>query len=80
MVGTDSTLGGGVIAALSLFVVNYIFKLIIYRFPRDGRLIQSHAILLIYKGHLNSNNLSRTNICSEKLMVVVREYGATTIV
>ncbi len=80
MVGTDSTLGGGVIAALSLFVVNYIFKLIIYRFPRAGKLIQGHAILLIYKGHLNTINLIKAKISSEELMEAIREHGATTIV
>lgn len=79
MVGTDSSLGGGIIAALSLFTINYVFKLIMYRFPKVERLIEGHAILLIYEGHLNNNNLKKAKISKEELMEAIREHGAMTI-
>lgn len=79
MVGTDSSLTGGIVAALSLFIVNYIFKLIIYRFPKTGKMIQGHATLLIYKGHVNDYNLKKAKISSEELMEAIREHGAVTI-
>jgi uncharacterized membrane protein YcaP (DUF421 family) len=79
MVGTDSSLGGGIIAALSLFTINYVFKLIMYRFPKVERLIEGHAILLIYEGHLNNNNLKKAKISREELMEAIREHGAMRI-
>src|SRR5665647_2078833 len=48
MVGTDSSLQGGLVAASALFIFNYCFKLILYRFPRLGRMIQGEPMLLIY--------------------------------
>lgn len=79
MVGTDTSLVGGIIAALSLFIINYIFKLIMYRFPKIERLIEGHAILLIYHGKLNYNNLKKAKISREELMETIREHGAGSI-
>lgn len=79
MVGTDSSLGGGIVAALSLFVVNHVFKLIMYRFPKAERFIEGHAILLIYKGHINHSNLKKAKISMEEVMEAIREHGAMTI-
>jgi len=46
MVGADSSLAGGLVAATSLFVVNYIIKLIVYRFPKIERLIEGRASII----------------------------------
>ena len=40
MVGPDSTLSGGLVAASTLFVLNYIFKSLQYRYPRFSKVIQ----------------------------------------
>jgi hypothetical protein len=50
MVGADSTLAGGLVAAASLFVVNYLFKLLLYKFPGFDRLIEGEAVLLVSEG------------------------------
>ena len=78
MVGTDSSLGGGIVAALSLFVVNYIFKFIMYRSTKIERLIEGHAILLIYNGKINHDNLKKAKVSSEELMEAIREHGFAT--
>jgi uncharacterized membrane protein YcaP (DUF421 family) len=52
MVGADSSLMGGLIAAGSLFIVNHLFKLLMYKFPRFNQLVEGEAILLVYKGEL----------------------------
>ncbi len=53
MVGSDSTLAGGLVAAASLFVVNLIFKECIYHIPWFGRFVQGESLMLIYKGKIN---------------------------
>src|SRR6266542_6526646 len=62
MVGTDSTLAGGIVAAISLFIVNFVIKNLFYVFPKLGGLVQGHALLLIYKGELVQANLNKARI------------------
>lgn len=79
MVGADSSLVGGLVAAGSLFVVNYIFKLIIYRYQGFAELIEGEALLLIYKGNLNEGNLSKAKITKNELLEAIREHGVSAI-
>jgi uncharacterized membrane protein YcaP (DUF421 family) len=75
MVGSDASLMGGLVAAASLFIVNYLFKLLIYRFPKFGIVIQGHPLMLIYKGHMNTANMVKARITLEELEEAVREHG-----
>jgi uncharacterized membrane protein YcaP (DUF421 family) len=79
MVGTDSTLTGGLVAAAALFAVNYLFKFIIYRFPQFSRMLQGSPLLLIYKGQVNMHNLERARITVQELQEAVREHGVSEI-
>ena len=79
MVGPDSTLLGGLTAATALFVTNYLFKLILYRFPKFSRIIEGETLLLIYKGRLNRGNLEKAKLSVAELMEAVREHGVSKI-
>jgi len=79
MVGSDSSLLGGIIAAASLFVVNYIFKKALYKFPYFSQSIQGHPQLLIYKGRLLEQNLAKIQLSREELEEAIREHGAENI-
>lgn len=79
MVGTDSSLGGGLVAATSLFIVNYIFKRIMYRFPKINRLIQGEPLLLIYNGKINLKNVNKAKISMDEIMEVIREHGVAKV-
>jgi len=79
MVGSDSSLLGGIIAAASLFVVNYIFKKALYKFPYFSQTIQGHPQLLIYKGRLLEQNLAKIQLSREELEEAIREHGAENI-
>jgi uncharacterized membrane protein YcaP (DUF421 family) len=75
MVGPDSTLSGGLVAASTLFIMNYLFKLLQYKFPKFGKVIEGDAIMLVYKGKLLDLNLKKAEITYEELMEAVREHG-----
>jgi uncharacterized membrane protein YcaP (DUF421 family) len=75
MVGPDSTLSGGLVAASTLFIMNYLFKLLQYKFPKFGKVIEGDAIMLVYKGKLLDLNLKKAKITYEELMEAVREHG-----
>jgi uncharacterized membrane protein YcaP (DUF421 family) len=79
MVGSDSTLMGGLIAAATLFVTNFIFKLIIYRFPKLGRMIEGEPLLLIYEGKLNHKNMQKAKITLDEIKETIREHGVLLI-
>jgi uncharacterized membrane protein YcaP (DUF421 family) len=79
MVGPDSTLLGGLVAAASLFVVNYILKQVQFRFPKFGKAIQGEAVMLVFKGKILSSHLKRAGITEDELMEVIREHGIASV-
>jgi len=79
MVGPDTSLSGGLVAAGSLFIVNYVFKWAIYKFPRFGGAIQGHPVLLVYKGKLLEQNLTKVKLSLEELEEAIREHGVHKI-
>jgi uncharacterized membrane protein YcaP (DUF421 family) len=79
MVGSDTTLIGGLIAAGSLFIVNYAFKQFIYHFPKFSKFIQGESVLLIYDGVPNEKNIANSMITMDELMEAIREHGVSRI-
>jgi uncharacterized membrane protein YcaP (DUF421 family) len=75
MVGSDTSLAGGLLAAATLFLMNYLFKQLIYRFPKLGRVLQGEPVLLIYKGKLNKANIAKSRLTLDELQEAVREHG-----
>lgn len=75
MVGPDTSLSGGIVAAVSLFVINFILKKILYKSARANELLQGKAVLLIYKGKLQYHNLETAQISIAEIEAAVREHG-----
>ncbi len=75
MVGPSTSLDGGLIAAVSLFVINFLFKLLMNRSKRVRELVEGHAIMLIYDGNIIETNLKKTGITVDELNASVREHG-----
>jgi uncharacterized membrane protein YcaP (DUF421 family) len=79
MVGQDTSLSGGMIAAGSLFVANYTLKRLLYKNKKISNLLQGEAMPLIYKGNVNEANCKKAEITLEELEAAVREHGAKDI-
>jgi uncharacterized membrane protein YcaP (DUF421 family) len=79
MVGSNSTLMGGLVSASSLFAINYVFKMIIYYFPGLGKIIQGDATLLVYQGNINHINMNKAKITEDELMEAIREHGVSDV-
>lgn len=56
MIGPDTSLDGGLVAAGALFLANYILKRLLYKNKKISELIQGESLLLIYKGVPNMAN------------------------
>ncbi len=79
MVGPDNTLLGGMAAATGLFVINYIFKLLLKKFPSLSRIVQGDELMLIYKGKILQSHLDKSMITKEELQAAIREHGVESI-
>lgn len=77
MVGSDSTLLGGLVAAAALFITNYIFKEILYHFPKFNKIVQGESMLLVYNGVPNQKNIREAMITMDELMEAIREHGVS---
>ena len=79
MVGPNTSLDGGLVAAGALFLANYTLKQVLYRSKKMSDWIQGEAILLIYEGVANMENCRKAEITIEELEAAVREHGAKDI-
>lgn len=79
MVGPSTSLSGGLVAATTLFIANFILKELIYRFSKVSRLIQGQEIMLIYEGVINKKNLQRAKISTAEIEEAIREHGVDNI-
>jgi uncharacterized membrane protein YcaP (DUF421 family) len=79
MVGQDTTLQGGMAAAIGLFLVNYLLKQLTFRFSSINKAIQGESIMLIYEGKLLHEHCKKAFITPEEVEAAVREHGVKSI-
>ena len=79
MVGPDTSLLGGLCAAGTLFLINFLFKGITYKFPKISGIVQGHAVMLIYDGKIIPENMAKTKIGKEELDEMLREHGVSKV-
>ncbi|WP_038333807.1 MULTISPECIES: DUF421 domain-containing protein [Empedobacter] len=79
MVGSDSSLQGGLIAAFVLFLLNFIVKRIMLKNKFLGNLIEQKSEILIRNGKADFTMLSKLGINSEELNEAMREHGVEHI-
>ena len=75
MVGANTSLYGGIIAAFSLFLINSIFKKVMLKSKFIKELVQDKPEVLIHNGKIEFKTLARLGITSEKLEEAMREHG-----
>lgn len=76
MVGPDTSLEGGLIAAAALFAANFTLKKILYSNKKLSNLLQGESVILVYKGKVNEKNCREAEITIDELGAAVREHGA----
>lgn len=75
MVGSDTSLLGGLAAAAVLFVINYALKKLTYKSKFLHNLLLEKPEVLIHNGHIDFKSLSKLNITSDELEEAMREHG-----
>lgn len=75
MVGADSSLPGGLLAASVLFVLNYGLKQFMYRSPRLKDIIEDKPVILVHDGEIDEQHLFREKITHDELEQAIHEHG-----
>lgn len=75
MVGPDTSLVGGLVAAAVLFLIDSAIKFITYRNRKAKRLLEGVPVLLVYKGKRMDKNLVSEKISNDELDAAIRVHG-----
>jgi uncharacterized membrane protein YcaP (DUF421 family) len=79
MVGPDTSLTGGILAAVVLLVINIIIARLRLISPRMRRLVEGTPTLLILHGEVINEHMRREGVDAESLMAALREHGVEKI-
>lgn len=79
MVGSNSSLEGGLLAALVLFLANFLLKKLMFKNPKIKSILESDPVILISRGKVLHDNLQKVEISLDELEEAVREHGVERI-
>ncbi|MBF8456856.1 DUF421 domain-containing protein [Kaistella sp. G5-32] len=79
MVGSNTSLQGGLVAALVLFASNFVVKKIIFKNSKIKSLIESDPVILIRDGIVDNVAMKKEDIDFDELEEAVREHGVEKI-
>ena len=79
MVGSNTSLQGGLVAAAVLFLLNFIIKKSMYRYKILGELLQDKPEIIIHNGAPDYKVLAREDITHDELMEAIREHGVENV-
>lgn len=75
MVGQDTSLAGGLVAAATLLVVNMVVARLRLRSPRLRQLVEGPPVVLVQHGEFVETNLKREGLTEDDVLAAVREHG-----
>ncbi len=79
MVGSDTSLQGGLVAAFVLFVVNFSLKKLFFKNPEIKSFLESDPVILIKDGIVDNIKMKEQEIGFDELEETVREHGVEKI-
>jgi uncharacterized membrane protein YcaP (DUF421 family) len=79
MTGSDTSLLGGIVAALTLLILNYVFAEFSGVNRRFRRLIQGSPTLLIHNGTVIPAHLAKEHVTLDEVQRALREHGIAHI-
>ena len=75
MVGSNTSLLGGLVAAFALFIINIIFKKTMLHSNFIKEILQDKPELIIHNGKIEFKTLAKLGISSDELQEAIREHG-----
>ena len=75
MVGNNTSLGGGIVAASVLFFINFVLKRLMFKYKKFSDFMLEKPEILIHNGVLDFKSLNKLNISNDELKEAMREHG-----
>jgi uncharacterized membrane protein YcaP (DUF421 family) len=79
MVGPDTSLAGGLLAAIVLLVLNALVARLRLRWPVLRRIVEGSPTLLILRGEVIAEHLRREGLDRDTLEAAMREHGVADL-
>jgi uncharacterized membrane protein YcaP (DUF421 family) len=79
MVGPDTSLAGGLVAAAVLLLVNWVLGRLALRSRPFERLLRGHARVLVSRGRVLDESLRAESLTHQDLMQALRENGCAAV-
>lgn len=79
MVGDNTSLLGGLVAAASLFIVNWVMKNLIFKSKNLSEMVQGNPLMLVYHGKTIQKHLDEAKLSNKELEAAIREHGVKNI-
>lgn len=79
MVGPDTSLAGGLVAAAVLLFWHSVLDRVRRSSRSAARILGGSAVLLIYRGRILHDHLTREHITSDELLQALREHGVGSV-
>ncbi len=73
--GSVNLLFGGLVAAATLFIANYILGELFFKSKKFSQLVQGQPLMLVYEGKVIEEHLSKAKISEDELDAAIREHG-----
>lgn len=79
MTGPDNSLTGGIVAACTLFVLNYLVAEVSGGNRRFRKFVQGSPSLLIHDGELVAAHMARERVTMDEIDRAMREHGISSV-
>jgi uncharacterized membrane protein YcaP (DUF421 family) len=79
VIGNDNSLGGGLIGATTILLLNLGVAYVTFRFKRADRLIEHSPTVLVRHGRILRDNLRRERLGPRDLRAALRHHGVISI-
>lgn len=79
MINNDNTLGGGIVAALVLLVLNRGFNELVVRSKRVERIMVGEPVLIVHDGVVMKDRMRQQGMTQEQLDAALREHGLDSL-
>ena len=79
VIGNDNSLGGGLIGATTILLLNLLVAYVTFRFRRADRVIEHSPTVLVRHGRILRDNLRRERPGPRDLRAALRHHGVVSI-
>lgn len=79
VIGNDNSLGGGLLGATTILLVNGAVAYVTFRFKRADRVIEHSPTLLVRNGRVLRSNLRRERLGPRDLRAALRHHGVVSV-